>query len=805
MKLKFKKLLLNLGLLSGVTTIAISAQCNTPKQINGGKEVIPPDKPAKPNKPINNGETTGETNELDKFIKDFETNLQINKENSGEFYESVSRGDDFYYDRIKKVIISVPKGTFPNWTQEKYSPLLDFGEFTNDIGVKNIQLANPDNPTYKSSDGSNKISSKIKLSVNQSNDIVVSFKLAKYFKDGNHIFSSEICTKTLGKILSNELVEKMKKLTEAEENTTFTYPDAENVLLSDADENKIVKSIPDGYELAEFKAVKNDEDQYYDYTIIFKLKILGTDIVSPKNVFKTIKNFKKSSRILELEAKAKAEMENSIAKLEIKFSNIKAYNIVVKTFDQNTQLTESSGIFDYNNKPNFVVNNSDDKVYKYELKNLRRSNDEMFVTVKASSIVNNSIYVEKEVKIKPEFQRGINPYNMTTKQQHEYLTNELNKIEFINPFFSKDRTYINKSMNQKLNNKSFWLDAKNNDLLYEFGNLSVEKNEQTNDKTFYVGLSLSFQDYVPTEAKPRQKLTKKIKINLDELGVDKLNKINLAKNKQTIQDIEAPTATVDINYEPEIKSEYYVDNESQNLEPKSLAVGKNILPIYKHFNKPGNDIIYVDDQETYDNLLSDSANKVLWETYKFDENNNLTSNNVFFKNSPYLVNNKYSQFTAFAFTDFRNENGILTGKMVICEKGFAANNTMKAAYDENRVGIVRVKIMSPNKYKSNVKTEAKKAKLYLYFTNLYENKTVEFTFKDIQNYTSEQIKDNKELLKQNIIVQGLPDEWEIIDYDDLRTNSKKPGHLFFKCLIGIKGSEISTFTTLVKLEGFKTS
>jgi len=75
----------------------------------------------------------------------------------------------------------------------------------------------------------------------------------------------------------------------AKEETTFDYPNKENTYLEDADINKITKNIPDGYELAQYKAVKNKDKEYYDITIIFKLKIKGTNITMLKNASYVIK------------------------------------------------------------------------------------------------------------------------------------------------------------------------------------------------------------------------------------------------------------------------------------------------------------------------------------------------------------------------------------------------------------------------------------------------------------------------------------------------------------------------------------
>jgi hypothetical protein len=203
----------------------------------------------------------------------------------------------------------------------------------------------------------------------------------------------------------------------------------------------------------------------YEYTIIFKLKsIANPDVVSKKNVEYVIRGFKKTQEIIEQEKKAIEKISEEFKKTTIKLLNEKAYQDVIK----------NKQIDNYDKKPNFVVSGYDENLYNATLSNLEVKENglkyDIKLTLTLTSKTNSDIFAKSEMNVSAEYVKGINPHTLNDQEQKQHLENALLDT-VIYPYFSKDKTYIQKMKYSELTNRSYFISRKDNDLNYQFTEL----------------------------------------------------------------------------------------------------------------------------------------------------------------------------------------------------------------------------------------------------------------------------------------------------------------------------------------------
>ncbi|QSF13859.1 variable surface lipoprotein [Mycoplasma sp. Mirounga ES2805-ORL] len=340
---------------------------------------------------------------LDDFAEELKSSMSIVKGKESQFYLAINENKDFYYDFTQHKLLAVENGKHPDWKSTNKEYLIEFE------GVnfpKYWQPTSAIKPTYTSSDGSVKLSGKIDWKINEDNNIIFTFKAGIYKVNDNKL-SNKVVDVNLGKAKTSEYTKKLEELAKNEKLVSFDYPNKKDTLLSDANIDLIVKTIPDGYELVEYKAVKNEEVDYYDITIIFKLKLKGEDVMSIKNQQYTIKGFKKTQAILDNEAKAVKEIEKQFSTLKLKIIDEKAYqNLITK-----------KTVLNFDNKPNFAVFDFDNKQYLPEISNVVIDNFTIKATVKLVAKSNSDIFFEKEVTADSDYVKGVNPHSMDEQNQ----------------------------------------------------------------------------------------------------------------------------------------------------------------------------------------------------------------------------------------------------------------------------------------------------------------------------------------------------------------------------------------------------
>jgi putative adhesin MAA1 len=110
------------------------------------------------------------------------------------------------------------------------------------------------------------------------------------------------------------------------------------------------------------------------------------------------------------------------------------------------------------------------------------------ISYEIHAIVNKDIKVLKtNIQVETNYNKDvINPHNLSAEECKNFLTDAI-KDEKICPFYSKDKTYIEKLNNLNLSNKSFFIEGKKlNNLIYNFGNVYKKDNK------YYVEAELSF-------------------------------------------------------------------------------------------------------------------------------------------------------------------------------------------------------------------------------------------------------------------------------------------------------------------------
>ncbi|MDI3348801.1 hypothetical protein PIGBHMHK_00191 [Mycoplasmopsis arginini] len=311
----------------------------------------------------------------------------------------------------------------------------------------------------------------------------------------------------------------------AEEYLTFSYPNISETKLADADVEKIAYTLPKEFEFSKYKAVKNEETS--DITIIYKLQKIGSDFGHTKNQSFTLKGWAKSEADIQKENQEKEQLNQNLASLKVRFLNEKAYQHV------NSNLT----INNFEDKSNFVVDEYNKDLYNFELSNLVKESENTFkIDVLLTSKTNEEISKKATILIDKERyskENSINPHNLTEQEQIAYLNAQFEELS-IYPFYSKDKTFLQREDYAKLTDKSYWLTKKNNQLHYLF------KEVRSEEETRKVIVEVSFDNWLESP-----KTSKEIIIDLSKLGVDELNKIRKEKGQDPVEDYEAPSATID--------------------------------------------------------------------------------------------------------------------------------------------------------------------------------------------------------------------------------------------------------------------
>ncbi|KDE42186.1 hypothetical protein NPL7_00925 [Metamycoplasma hyosynoviae] len=546
---------------------------------------------------------------------DASNSLEIISENASDFYEAIRQGNDFYFDRKAYKLVAVEKGKRPNWTEvQKYLVNVNIKDIASDL-----QLANHTEPLY----GGNKISGKIDYEI-KDKEIIFKYRAA-FFNGGNPKVSEKLYETNLGEILSQEQLEKLAKLEEAESKTTFEYKgpkQLEETYLSEVKDEEISSKVPEGFEIAKQKIVKNSDVGFYELTILFKLKIKGTDIVSKKNKQFIIIGWKKTPEKIAEEEKAKKEIEEQTKTIKVYVSNEKAYQDIIvrqKPTQENAQ-------------PNFVLNGYSNlfhaTVVEVKVED-EGGKKKITVTYEIWAKANQSIKIKKQnVNVETNYNNDTtNPHNLTEEEQKKYLEDAIKDVKII-PFYSKDKTYIEKLRNEHLTNKSFFIQGKKyQNLEYQYGN--VVKNGEK----FEVEVTMSFSYWSQS---PKVKVKKEIDLSI--LGVDEVNKSKPDGNK--IQDIEAPSATINDFFEPTLDINKFKDS------PEDEYSGNGAIKVIKTNTLDKMKDLVCWSKALYDQMASgDFGEKYLLQNLKYDKDTYEKKDNIYFlqrKGSPKeLLGNHY--------------------------------------------------------------------------------------------------------------------------------------------------------------------
>lgn len=110
----------------------------------------------------------------------------VDKDKVLEFANSTDTGNIWAYSYTTKKILLF-KGGKINW-KSPYGTAFDVKDsLLERVSEKNVQLVNPETPTYS---GGKKLSAYMKVE-KKGNELTISFRVAKYDKDGNHDLSDE--------------------------------------------------------------------------------------------------------------------------------------------------------------------------------------------------------------------------------------------------------------------------------------------------------------------------------------------------------------------------------------------------------------------------------------------------------------------------------------------------------------------------------------------------------------------------------------------------------------------------------------
>lgn len=741
MKIKTKRILSFISL-SSFLPIAISTMAVKCKQ-------------PKPTNPTPTPEAKNEDKLINKWLLDeTNNNLSIVNGKEKEFYEAINKGSDFWYDYKTGKIIATEKGKNPDWKNNK-NYLLEF----KGINLKrNYQVVNEKNPTW---DNGQKLSSKIDYEINENNEIIFKYKGAIFDNSSTkkHIISTETAMTNLGKKISSDTIDKIVEMTKKTSEVMFDYPDKENTYLKDADVKNITRKIPDGYELETYKAIKNLEKDYYDITIIYKLKIKDTNITMLKNASYTIKGFKKTQEIIDFENEAKEKLNTEISKVKVSILDEKAYQHIIK----------EKSITNFDNKLNFVTDGYNTELYNVSLSNVKLETHDgktiVKVTAKLYAKNNKDIYLEKEITVENEYAKGKNFHNLTQTEIEQYLTEKLTQTTLY-PKYSKDKTYIEKLQNGKISNKSFWINNIDHNLNYEFGYLSKDTN---ND--YYVDVTASIKGWIGSPS-----ITKKVKIDLSTLGVNILNEIRRKKGQQEEADQFAPSSTIEDQTKPDLSLDKFKDTS------KDKTISTHAPQLNKFLNKI--DYLYTWDNELF-NLLKENPSKKLLQFYTKNKEYNL----YFYD----LNKSMEEQQTIYVFSKFVYKDGKLFAKITaMTVQDYNANE-----FNESKMASKIIEIKNDKLGKD----------LYQkYIDSLKFNKEIEllnltYDYKDKGNITSgEANKLEQEKIISNLIIKNLPEGYNV--YKIGRLKKQKEGKLTL--FLYFKKNDFESIVSIkITITGFK--
>ncbi len=604
---------------------------------------------------------------------DASNSLSIISDKLDQFYKAIADKKDFYYDYKNNKMIAVEAGKRPNWQETN--------EYLIDVKIKDLanglQIANAKEPTYESH-GKIQVSGKIDYEINADGEIIFSYKIGFYNK-GNPKISETIFTTNLGKPLSEEEQKEIAKLEEAEKNTTFSYSgDISNTLLKDADLSKVVANVPEGFEIESKKMVPNDETGFYELTILFKLKSKKANVSSKKNKEFALKGWKKTPEKIVEEEQAKKIIEEETKNIKAYISNEAAYQDIIKR----------NAIAQENQTPNFVISGYDSSKFIATATEVKvedvNGKKEITISYEIHAIVNKDIKVQKtDIQVETNYNKDvINPHNLSTEECKNFLTNAI-KDEKICPFYSKDKTYIEKLNNLNLSNKSFFIEGKKlNNLIYNFGNIYKKDNK------YYVEAELSFA-YWPES--PKVKIEKEI--DLEKLGVNILNEGKNESNK--IQDIEAPTGTITEQFEPTLDLSKFTDSDSDDANggPAINLIKKNTLSYI-------NSLVCLN-KDLYNQMVSGNfGSKKLLQHLKYDSTTFEAKSNVYFlPYNTFLPKEMYSEYYAYVFSSpiYDQETKKLTIKISV-----VSTNDLNAGNTKDQVASKRVEVVANEFLQGNI-------------------------------------------------------------------------------------------------------
>ena len=604
---------------------------------------------------------------------DASNSLSIISDKLDQFYKAIADKKDFYYDYKNNKMIAVEADKRPNWQETN--------EYLIDVKIKDLanglQIANAKEPTYESH-GKTQVSGKIDYEINADGEIIFSYKIGFYNK-GNPKISETIFTTNLGKPLSEEEQKEIAKLEEAEKKTTFSYSgDISNTLLKDADLTKVVANVPEGFEIESKKMVPNDETGFYELTILFKLKSKKANVSSKKNKEFALKGLKKTPEKIAEQEQAKKIIEEETKNIKAYISNEAAYQDIIKR----------NAIAQENQTPNFVISGYDSSKFIATATEVKvedvNGKKEITISYEIHAIVNKDIKVQKtDIQVETNYNKDvINPHNLSAEECKNFLTNAI-KDEKICPFYSKDKTYIEKLNNLNLSNKSFFIEGKKlNNLIYNFGNVYKKDNK------YYVEAELSFA-YWPES--PKVKIEKEIE--LEKLGVNILNEGKNESNK--IQDIEAPTGTITEQFEPTLDLSKFTDSDSDDANG-----GPAINPIKK------NTLSYINslacyNKDLYDQMVSGNfGNKKLLQHLKYDATTFEAKSNVYFlPYNTFLPKEMYSEYYAYVFSSPIYDQ--VTKKLTI-KISIVSTNDLNAGNTKDQVASKRVEVVANEFLQGNI-------------------------------------------------------------------------------------------------------
>lgn len=604
---------------------------------------------------------------------DASNSLSIISDKLDQFYKAIADKKDFYYDYKNNKMIAVEAGKRPNWKEAN--------EYLIDVKIKDLandlQITNAKEPTYESN-GKTQVSGKIDYEINVDGEIIFSYKIGFYNK-GNPKISETIFTTNLGKPLSEEEQKEIAKLEEAEKKTTFSYSgDISNTLLKDADLTKVVANVPEGFEIESKKMVPNDETGFYELTILFKLKSKKANVSSKKNKEFALKGWKKTPEKIAEEEQAKKIIEEETKNIKAYISNEAAYQDIIKR----------NAIAQENQTPNFVISGYDSSKFIATATEVKvedvNGKKEITISYEIHAIVNKDIKVQKtDIQVETNYNKDvINPHNLSAEECKNFLTNAI-KDEKICPFYSKDKTYIEKLNNLNLSNKSFFIEGKKlNNLIYNFGNVYKKDNK------YYVEAELSFA-YWPES--PKVKIEKEI--DLEKLGVNILNEGKNESNK--IQDIEAPTGTITEQFEPTLDLSKFTDSDSDDANggPAINLIKKNTLSYI-------NSLVCLN-KDLYNQMVSGNfGSKKLLQHLKYDSTTFEAKSNVYFlPYNTFLPKEMYSEYYAYVFSSpiYDQETKKLTIKISV-----VSTNDLNAGNTKDQVASKRVEVVANEFLQGNI-------------------------------------------------------------------------------------------------------